>query len=90
MTGAAEGAASAGTSFSLRKMIGPSVTGISISTVPATVGVKIFLNRESFAARMNWHREETMIRLAIRPPPPRSSAATQTARKAPLLPMSRR
>ena len=46
VTGAAEVAASAGTSFSLRKMIGPRVTGISISTVPATVGVKIFLNSE--------------------------------------------
>ena len=90
VTGAAAGAASAGTSVSLRRMSAESVTGISISTVPATVGVNIFRSSESFAASRNWHREETMIRLASNPPPPRSSAVTQMARKALLLPISSR
>ena len=84
------GAASAGTSVSLRRMSAESEIGISISTVPATVGVKIFRNSESFAASRNWHREETMIRLPSSPPPPRSRAATQMARKALLLPISSR
>ena len=90
MTGAAAGEASAGTSVSLRRMIPDRVTGISRSTVPATVGVKMRRNSESFAASTNWNRDETMIRLASSPPPPRSSAARQMARKALPVPMSRR
>lgn len=53
VTGAAAGEASAGTSVNSPTMIGATVTGISIITVAATVGVKIFRNRESFAARTN-------------------------------------
>ena len=87
-TGAAAGAAPSGTSASLRRMTGASVTGINMSTVPATVGVKILRNRDSLAARTNWNRDETTTSVASRPGPPRSRAAMQTAMNALLPPMS--
>ena len=87
-TGAAIDAAPSGTSVSLRTMTGASVTGISISTVPATVGVKILRSRDSLAARANWNRDEMTISVASRLGPPCSSAATQTAMNALLLPIS--
>ena len=88
VTGAADGEAASGTSESLPRMTGARVTGISITTVPATVGVKIRRSVDSLAARANWKREETMIRVARSPGPPCTSAETQTARKALLLPIS--
>ena len=53
VTGAAAGEASAGTSVILPTMVGDSITGISIRTVPATVGVKMRRNRDSLAASTN-------------------------------------
>lgn len=47
------GAAPAGTSASFPRITGARVTGISISTVPATVGVKIRRSADSLAARAN-------------------------------------
>ncbi len=87
-TGAAAGAAPSGTSASLRRMTGASVTGINMSTVPATVGVKILRNRDSLAARTNWNRDEITISVASRLGPPCSRAAMQMAINALLLPMS--
>ena len=42
---------------------------------------------ESRAASMNWNSDETTIRLAIVEGPPPTRAATQTAMKAPEVPM---
>ena len=89
VTGAAAGETPSGTSVSFRRMSGPMVIGISISTVPATVGVKMRRSSESLVARANWKREDTTIRLASSPGPPWLSAETQTARNALEVPMSR-
>ena len=88
VTGAAAADAPSGTSASLPRMTGASVTGTSRMTVPATVGVKIRRSADNLAARANWNSEDTMIRLASNPGPPCSSADTQTARKALLLPIN--
>ena len=87
VTGAAAGEAASGTSPSLRSKIGDRVTGISIRTVPATVGVKMRRSADSLAARANWNRDDTMIRVASSPGPPCSSADTLMARKALLVPI---
>ena len=60
-----------------------------MTTVPATVGVKIRRSADNLAARANWNSEDTMINVASSPGPPCSSADTETARKALLLPISR-
>ena len=64
LAGAAAGGTPSGTSVNMPKMIGMTVTGISMITVPATVGVKIRRSHASRAESMNWHSEETMIRVA--------------------------
>ena len=51
--GPAAGETSGGTSASLRRMTGARVTGISISTVPATVGVKNRRRSAILVARTN-------------------------------------
>ena len=89
LAGAAAGGTPSGTSVNMPKMIGMTVTGISMITVPATVGVKIRRIRESRAESANWHSEETMIRVASIAGPPSASAVTQTAMKAPEVPMRR-
>ena len=89
LAGAAAGGAPSGTSFNMPKMIGMTVTGISMITVPATVGVKIRRIQESRAESRNWHREEAMTRVASSAGPPCASAVTQTAMKAPEVPMRR-
>ena len=89
VTGAASGDAPSGTSVSRPRTSGPIVTGISISTVPATVGVKTRRNHDSLVASTNWNREAMTIRLAISPGPPCSRADTHTAMKAPELPIRR-
>ena len=88
MTGAAAGETASGTSPSLRRNTGATVTGISITTVPATVGVKIRRSADSLAAIANWNRDDTMIRVASSPGPPSSNAETLMARKALLVPIS--
>ena len=62
LAGAAAGGTPSGTSVNMPKMIGMTVTGISMITVPATVGVKIRRSRDSRAESANWPREETTIR----------------------------
>ena len=88
-TGPAAGETSAGTSASLRRMSGERVTGISISTVPATVGVKMRLSSAIRVARRNWTSDDAMTSVASMAGPPCSSAATLTARKALVLPITR-
>lgn len=53
LIGAPSGGASSGTSVSMPKMIGITVTAISMITVPATVGVSTRRNRESRAENVN-------------------------------------
>ena len=89
LTGAAAAGVPSGTSVSRPKTIGMTVTGISMITVPATVGVMIRLSRESRAESANWNSDEITIRVASRAGPPCASAVTQTAMKAPEVPMRR-
>ena len=70
-------------------MIGMTVTGISMITVPATVGVKMRRNRDRRAASANWNREEITTRVASMAGPPCAIAAMQTEMKAPDVPISR-
>ena len=67
---------------------GITVTAISISTVPATVGVRSRLKRESFAASRYWNSDDATTSVASSPGPPFTSAATHTAMKAPEVPIS--
>ena len=65
------------------------VTAISMITVPATTGVMIRRRSASFQERPNWKREDAMTSVASSPGPPCTSAATDTAMKAPDVPMRR-
>ena len=89
LTGAADAALPSGTSFSNPKMIGITVTGISMMTVPATVGVRIRRNSDRRVASANWNSAETTTRVASIAGPPLAIAATQIAMKAPDVPMAR-
>ena len=64
-------------------------TGISMSTVPETVGVKIRRNSASRSDIRNWKRAETSTRVASMPGPLSASALMQTAIKAEELPIMR-
>ena len=88
LSGPARAGLPSGTCLSMSKMIGITVTGISISTVPATLGVRIRRNRESRAASANWNSAETTTRVASMAGPPLAIAATQIAMKAPEVPMA--
>ena len=87
LRGAAAGGLPSGTSSSIPKMTGITVTAISMSTTPATVGVRTRRNSESRAASANWKSEETTTSVASIGGPPWASAAMQTAMKAPEVPM---
>ena len=63
------------------------MAAISIITVPVTVGVKMRRSSDSLAASMNWNSDEMTTRLASVAGPPSFKAATQTAMKAPDVPM---
>ena len=88
-TGAAAAGVPFGTSPSILKMIGMTATGISMITVPATVGVKMRRNNDSRDASANWNREEMTTRVASMPGPPFAIAVMQTEMKAPEVPISR-
>ena len=89
LSGAANAGEPLGTSPSMPKTIGITVTGISMITVPATAGVRIRRNSESRDERRNWKNDDTSTRVASIAGPPWTSAATQTAMKAPEVPMRR-
>ena len=87
LSGAARAGTPSGTSFSILKMMGITVTGISMMTVPATVGVRTRRNSERRAESTNWKSAEMTTRVASIAGPPSAIAATQTAMKAPEVPM---
>ena len=89
LVGAAVGDVPSGTCVSRSKTIGITVTGISMITVPATLGVMIRLSQERRQAIANWKSHEATIRVASMPGPPCVRAVTQTAMKAPEVPISR-
>ena len=60
----------------------PSGTGISMITVPHTVGVRMRRSSDSRVASANWNSAEMATSVARSPGPPSSSAVTQTAMKA--------
>ena len=60
-----------------------------MSTVPATAGVRMRRNSESRAESTNWNSEEMTTRVASIAGPPSAIAATQTAMKAPEVPIRR-
>ena len=86
-TGAAADAVPSGTCVNASKTSGITVTAISMITVPLTTGVKMRRNSGRRAASKNWNSAETTTRLAIVDGPPFTSAVTQTAMKAPDVPM---
>ena len=88
--GAAIGAAPSGTSLSVSKTIGITVTAISMITVPETTGVNKRRSRERRDASRNWKSEEMTMRLAMVAEPPSTRALTQTAMKAPDVPITSR
>ena len=88
LTGAAAGAVPSGTSVSMPNMIGMSVTGISMITVPHTVGVRMRRSSASRVASANWNSAEMTTSVARSPAPPSSSAVTLTAMKAADVPIS--
>ena len=65
------------------------VTGVSIMTVPVTVGVSTRRNSESRAEKANWKSARAITSVTSRPGPPAASAATLTAIAAPGVPMAR-
>ena len=89
VTGAAASDAPSGTSCIVSNTIGMTVAAISMITVPETIGVKIRRSSESRAASMNWNSDDMTTRLAIVEGPPSTRAATQTAMKAPDVPIIR-
>ena len=87
-TGAAACGDPSGTTLSESNTIGITVAAISMITVPVTVGVKMRRSNERRAAKRNWKSDDMTIRLAIVAGPTSLSAATQTAMKAPDVPIS--
>ncbi len=87
LTGALALEAPGGVSLSMSNMIGITVTAIRAITVPATTGVMIRRSRDRRADKANWNREEAITSVASSPGPPSAKAVTQTAMKAPEVPM---
>ena len=78
-----------GRSSSMPKMIGITVTGTSMITVPATVGVRMRRNRDNRAEKASWKSAAAHNSVARSPEPPASSASTATAMAAPEVPVTR-
>ncbi|MCE2461720.1 MAG: hypothetical protein J4F38_13210 [Pseudomonadales bacterium] len=74
--------------MSMPKMIGMTVTAMSMITVPATVGVSTRRKRESRAENANWNNAEMTTRVASSAGPPSTNAVTQMAMNAPDVPMA--
>ncbi len=89
VTGAAVSDAWTGTSSIFLKTMGARLTGISISTVPATVGVNTRRSNAIFAPSTNCTKEDMTINVASSAGPPSASAVTLIGRKAVVLPMMR-
>ena len=89
LSGAASGDVPSGTFSSCSRMTGMTVTGVSIMTVPVTVGVRIRLNSESRIEKANWKSARHMTRTASRAGPPAASAPMLTAIATPEVPVAR-
>ena len=85
--GAASGGVPSGTFINCSKMCGITVTGVSMMTVPVTVGVRMRRNRERRAENANWHSARMKTRVASNDGPPALSAAMLTAMAAPAVPI---
>ena len=83
LSGAATAGIPSGTSFSILKTCDITVTGISMMTVPVTVGVRIRRSSESRAESASGTTEETTTRVASIAGPPSASAVILTAMEAP-------
>ena len=88
-SGAASGGVPPGTFFICSNMTGMTVTGVSISTVPVTVGVRMRRNSERRVANANWTRARMTTRVASSAGPPAARAAMLTAMEAPDVPIAR-
>ena len=89
VTGPAAGAAPSGTCSTRSRTSGMTVTAISMITVPATVGVMRRRSSDRRDARRNWKSAEVATSVASMPGPPSASAVTDTAMKAPDVPIRR-
>ena len=69
--------------------MGMTATEMSMITVPATVGVMIRRNRESFVERINWNRDEITTKVASMAGPPCLMAEMAAAIKVPEVPIRR-
>ena len=90
LRGPATAGVSGGTFSSCSKMTGITVTGVSMMTVPVTVGVRIRRKSASRAENASWKRARATTRVASRAVPPASRAAMHTAMAAPDVPVARR
>ena len=88
-TGAASAGAPSGALSSMSKIIGMTVTAISMMTVPATDGVKMRRTSDRRAASANWKKDEMTTSVASSAGPPCAMAPMHTAMKAPEVPISR-
>ena len=88
-TGPLAAEAPSGEAATMSKMSGMTVTAISMSTVPATVGVRSRRNSDSFDDSRNWNSDDATTSVAMSAGPPSTSAATHTAMNAPEVPISR-
>ena len=70
-------------------MIGARLTGISMSTVPATVGVNTRRNMAIFAPSRNCTMDAMTMRVASSAGPLSTIAVTLIGRKAAVLPITR-
>ena len=73
----------------MSKTIGITVTGMSMMTVPATVGVRIRRSIDNRAENANWKSDEMRTSVASIAGPPSAIAVTQIAMNAPDVPMAR-
>ena len=88
LSGAANVGVSAGTALSRSKTAGMTVTGISMTTVPETVGVRMRWNSDNRAESRIGTNDATSTRIAISAGPPSATAVMQTAMKAPDAPIT--
>ena len=89
LSGAASGGVPIGTFFNWSNMTGMIVTGVSMRTVPVTVGVRMRRNSERRAEKTNWTRARVTTRVASNAGPPAERAVMLTAMATPDVPIAR-
>ena len=88
LAGPASAGASAGTCLSWSKTMGMTVTAISMTTVPATVGVITWRSHSRRDAKRNCVSAERITKVASMAGPPWAMAVTETAMKAAEVPIT--